>query len=162
MNDNDKQTRYFELRQEGERVIKGTALRYGDIADLYFGKERFTSGAFKWNDVILNVQHQRTQPLARTNGGGLEIINDSKELSIRATLPDTTLANDTLKLIQGGVLRGLSIEFIPEEETKIDGVNEIRAATLYGVGIVDTPAYPDSILREDLQLSDNKDWWALC
>ena len=162
MKTEELQRRYFLLRQSGERVIEGTALKYGDIADLYFGKERFLPGAFSYGDVILNVQHQRDRPLARTDGGGLEIINTREKLSIKATLPLTTEANDTLELIKGGVLRGLSIEFVPEEEIKIDGVNEIRKATLHGIAVVDTPAYPDSLIREDLNLSSNKDWWALC
>ena len=42
--------RYFELRYDpamGERIIQGTALRYGDTATFPWGdKERFEPGAF--------------------------------------------------------------------------------------------------------------------
>ena len=41
------QTRYVELRFDGENVIEGTLMRYGDTATLPWGeKERFESGAF--------------------------------------------------------------------------------------------------------------------
>ncbi len=64
--------RYVDLRFDGERTISGVALRYGDTATLPWGaKERFQAGAFGPignSDVILNVQHSRGRPIARTGG----------------------------------------------------------------------------------------------
>ena len=94
--------RYAELRQEGRRLL-GTAIRYGEIATLPFGHERFEPGAFApLSDVILNVQHDRGRPLARTGGGGLMLHDDPAELRIEASLPDTQVGNDTLSLVKSG------------------------------------------------------------
>ena len=55
-------------------------------------RERFESGAFgdlATADVLLNAQHQRAVPLARTGGGGLVLLDTLMELRIDATLPET-------------------------------------------------------------------------
>ena len=69
------QTRYVELRFEGENVVSGTMMRYGDTARLPWGEdERFERGAFgdvSQLDFRLNVQHERQAIVARTGGGGL-------------------------------------------------------------------------------------------
>ena len=72
-------------------------MRYGDIAELPWGdKERFEPGAFGAlgnADIILNFQHDRTRPLARSDGGDLRIDDDPHELRISAELPDTPDGN---------------------------------------------------------------------
>ena len=57
-------------------------------------------------DVILNVQHDRGRPIARTGGGGLELLDNSIELGIRATIPETRDGDDALKLVNKRILRG--------------------------------------------------------
>lgn len=139
--------RFCELRAaEGERILTGTAIRYGDVAVLPWGKERFEAGAFdvSKSDVILNTMHIRTAPLARTGGGGLELRDSPEALTIRAELPDTRDADETLTLVRTKVLRGLSVEFRAEDEAMVNGIRVIRRATLGGVGVVDRPAYADS------------------
>lgn len=150
--------RYFPLRYDGERTIDGTALVYGDVAEFPWGdKERFEAGAFgsvASLDVILNVQHDRGKPVARTGGGGLNLIDSAQGLDIRAELPDTTNANDALTNIQQRIYRGLSIEFRPLKH-RLEGTLEkgytvvIEKAELRGVAIVDRPAYKKSLLREE-------------
>ena len=136
--------RYFEVRQEGERRLTGTAIRYGDVATLpWGGSERIEAGAFQpIGDVILNASHDRGRPLART-GAGLELIDGRDALRMTATLPETREAEDTLALVRAGVLRGLSIEFRAVAE-RFDGVRVIERAALAGIGVVDTPAYSES------------------
>ena len=110
--------RFTELRQEGRR-LSGVAVTYGEIGQSPFGPERFESGAFgdlSKTDVILNFQHDRGRPLART-GGGLFLDDSEKSLDIRAELPVTTEADNVLELVKAGVLRGLSIEFKALQET---------------------------------------------
>ena len=148
------QYRYCELRYDGDRTISGTALVYGDVAEFPWGeKERFEAGAFgslATDDVILNVQHSRQMPIARTMGGGLDVIDSAQALEIKAVMPETTAANDMLALVKAKVLRGLSIEFYPEEY-RIEGPDKemmtITKAKLVGVGVVDKPAYPKSTLN---------------
>ena len=148
------QRRFFELRFDAEeRRISGTAMKYGDVATLPWGeKERFEPGAFGevgGLDVVLNAQHDRGQPLARTIGGTMRLSDIGGELRIEADLPDTTIANDAIANIRAGILRGFSVEFIPEK-TRQEGQDGgsvtivVEKAKLRGIGVVDRPAYPKS------------------
>ena len=51
-------------------------------------------------------------------------------------------------MVRAGLLRGLSVEMRIDEETWEDGSpapsRTIHRALLYGIGLVDKPAYPDS------------------
>ena len=138
--------RFAELRQEGRR-ISGTAITYGSEAQILGFRERFESGAFgdvSALDVILNRQHDRARPLARTGGGGLELRDSVERLTIAADLPETRDADDALALVEAGILRGLSLEFVAIRETWQGNLRTISRATLRAVGIVDRPAYSDS------------------
>lgn len=136
--------RFVELRQDGERRLSGVAVRYGDTARLPWGRERIEAGAFApVGDVILNAQHERAAPLART-GAGLELMDTADALTIRADLPATRAADDVLELVRSGVLRGLSIEFRAIAERIEAGVRVIERAMLSGIAVVDSPAYPQS------------------
>ena len=138
------ETRFAELRQQG-RTITGVAIRYGDIATLPWGRERFEPGAFGMVenlDVMLNSQHDRQAPLARTGGGGLFLSDSAAALGIKADMPDTQAANDVLELVRKKVLRGLSIEFQATAERQENDLRIVERADLYGVAVVDKPAYP--------------------
>ena len=144
MTPTDAERRFAELRADGRR-LSGVAVRYGDTATLPWGEERIEAGAFApLGDVILNASHDRTTPLARTGGGGLELEDTAEALTVRADLPATQAADDVLALVRAGVLRGLSIEFRAVAERIEAGVRVIERARLSGVGVVDTPAYPQS------------------
>ena len=95
--------RYFEIRQEGERRLTGTAVRYGDTAALpWGGTERIEAGAFQpIGDVILNASHDRGRPLART-GAGLELVDGRDALRMTATLPETREAAGYPRACKGG------------------------------------------------------------
>ena len=141
--------RLSELRQEG-RTLSGVLLRYGDTAALPWGRERFEPGAFgdvSRADVILNSHHEKSRPLARTNGGGLELIDTREALKIRAKLPPTQDGLDTVALILGGVLRGLSLEFSAVAERMEGDTRVIERAELRGLAVVDRPAYSDSLVQ---------------
>ena len=64
---------------------------------------------------------------------------------MRATLPETREATDALTLLRKRVLRGLSVEFTAIEEHIEAGVRVITKAVLSGIGLVDRPAYPQSL-----------------
>ena len=131
---------------EGDsRILEGTVMLYGDVAVVDGRRERFMSGAFEYSDVILNKQHERVSPLARTGPGGLELIDGETEFRMRAELPETREASDALELVRKRVLRGLSVEFRAIEEHVEAGVRVITRAILSGIGLVDRPAYPQSL-----------------
>ena len=138
--------RYVELRAAPEgRRLEGVAVRYGDVAALPWGKERFEAGAFadRMSDVRLTVQHDRGRPLVRT-GAGLTLDDNAERLALAAELPVTREADDTLTLVRAGVLRGLSIEFRAVVERMEGETRVISRATLGAVSVVDSPAYPQS------------------
>ena len=136
-----------EISPENDLQLSGTAIRYGDVATLPFGKEVIDAGAFgnlEDADLILNRQHDRGKPLARSGGGGLEVIDSPSELRLRADLPDTPTGREAMTLVRSGVLRGFSIEFRALSEYVTDRVVHVANASLVGIALVDKPAYPDS------------------
>ena len=150
---NDTEFRYCELRSEG-RLLTGTAIRYGDTANIAnVFQERIMAGAFGdlgSVDILLNVQHDRTRPLART-GAGLRLLDDARELNIVADIPATRDGDDVLTMVRGRILRGLSIEFKPVQQKFIDGVRVIDRAVLRGIAVVDSPAYKKSVVEARYQ-----------
>ena len=141
-----------EWRQDGASgrpVVRGTVIRYGDTAQLPGFRERFEPGAFGPEiavaDVLLNVLHERSRPLARTTlGGGLVLTDSPTALEARAELPQTSEGNDVAELLRLGVLAGLSAEFVAVSESFVQGVRLIEAAQLRGLALVDRPAYSSS------------------
>ena len=98
--------------------------------------------------MILNSHHERARPLARTAGGGLQLVDTETELTIRAELPQTTEADDVLALVRSGVLRGLSIEFSSQAERleEVD-LRIVERAKLSAISVVDRPQYQDSTVQ---------------
>ena len=159
--DDKIQRRYFEFRYDGDRTISGVAMRYGDVAELPWGdKERFEPGAFGSvgsSDVILNFQHDRKRPLARTGGSGLTLDDSSQELRLTAKLPDTREANDAIELVKQNIVRGFSVEFLPESFEMEEEVMVITKAELKGIGLVDRPAYKGSRINPRSEDSNMKE-----
>ena len=127
-------------------VLEGT-VPYDSIGLAPGGvRELFESGSLDAmaDDLILTRDHDRSLPLARTGGGGLEVEAKPDGLHVRAELADTTLGRDTLELVKAKVLRGLSPEFVAVEASMAGGVRRIRKARLVGLSVVDTPAYPEA------------------
>ena len=141
------ETRACELRAEGRR-LEGEAIVYADEAVFPWGRERVEPGAFlPLGDIILNRQHDRKTPLARTGGGGLTINDSPEALRIRAELPvGVQAADETLALVRAKILRGLSIEFHALSERFEADLRIIERAQLVGVGVVDSPSYPQSLV----------------
>ena len=139
--------RYCEVRREG-RTLSGRGIVYGDVAKVGSRGERFLPGAFGADvggiDCLLNVQHDRARPLARSGGGGLTLTDSPTALEVRAELPETRESSDTLALIEAGVLRGLSLEFVSLREHREGTTRVIASARLVGVAVVDRPAYKAS------------------
>ena len=139
-----------ELREAGERKLAGVVVRYQDTA-LVGGafRERFLPGSVSLapGGVILNVQHERGRPIARYPGGGLDLVDGPEALELRATLPGTREALDTLELVRRGIFGGLSGEFQVEAEREERGVRVIESAVLSGVAVVDRPAYQESTVE---------------
>lgn len=144
------------LTVEGRR-LPGVGIAYGDVATLPFGRETFAPGAFgniAGADAILNVQHDRNRPIARTPST-LQLVDGPDALRIIAMLPETREADDALTNVRAGVLRGLSLEFRATAAPVIDGVRTVQRAALLGFGLVDTPAYPGSHVEARFEVRQN-------
>ena len=150
-----------ELRAEG-RTLLGIAVRYGDTASIWGGNETILPGALSWDDVLLNRQHERTVPLART-GAGLELIDTPEALEIRAELPHTRDADDVLELVRRGVLRGLSVGFhATEDRWEKVGEKDHRTVVkgrLDHIAVVDRPAYKQSTVATRHQTPRRRRIW---
>ena len=131
-----------------DRTISGIAMPYNRTARIGSLRERFQPGAFgsdvEAQDVRMDVQHDRSKILARTNGGGLSLSDSSKQLRFRAELPGTREADDVLELVARSVLRGASVEFVAREEHYKGRVRHVAAADLISVSVVDSPAYKNA------------------
>ena len=139
--------RYVEFRQDtANGLITGTVMKYGDVA--HVGRtyhERFMPGSIEYDDVVLNLLHDRQQPVARL-GAGLDLQETPKLLEARIELPQTTFGRRARELINAKIVRGLSAEFLSKVESFEGGMRVIKRAELLGIGLVDRPAYPASTL----------------
>ena len=142
-----------ELRAEGgdSRVVSGIAVRYGDEARLDGFRERIARGALTLptRKANLTLQHDRSQPV-----GILEWIEHENYLGFRAQLTKgSSLADEALVRVEGGTLRGASLEMKPTKEKllemdeKLGPLFEILEAQVVRLSLVDDGAYPQSAIR---------------
>ena len=147
---NGVDVRHSELRAEGG-ALAGIVVGYKDRARIGPGLfERFEPGSFgdvSKADVVLRPQHNPQRPIARTQGGGMVLIDGLDALHMRAEVGGTKDGDDTLSMVRRGILRGLSVEFIAVEQRLEDDTRVIGKATLDGLGVVDRPAYHGSAVE---------------
>ena len=126
--------------RRGPGRLYGQLLAYGVRAE--DRAELFEPGSLRWpkDGVILNRQHSRSAPIARFTPEvrGAALIAD-------IMLPDTSAGRDAAQEVRGGLFRGLSVEFIAEEQEVRDGIRRIQRAELRGAALVDSPSYPGSL-----------------
>ena len=142
-----------EVRLEG-RTLRGVAMRYGEQAR--DRPEMFLSGAFQpIGPVAMNLQHDRSglREIATTDGGSMRITDSDTELRVEADLRE---GSAELSLVRRRALRGLSVEFRAQAETRNPaGLRVVSKAQLVGVGLVDDGSY-----RSDVELrAAMKDAW---
>jgi len=153
----DSETWYAEL-EPAENGLTGRIIVYGDKAERgYWHKwnDVVEAGAITLEDVIVNLQHQRTVPVARQGTEYLDITDSETEMLMELTYPDNYGGRLAKEYVETGVLRGLSMELrITKSDWSPDySQRTIKAGTLRGIGIVDKPAFPQSTLdaaAEDL------------
>lgn len=143
--------RAFELRSEG-RQLSGTVMPYGRTGQIGGFTEEFAPSALRFGDVILNVQHDRGRPLART-GETLKLFDSAEAVTMQADLPAIREADDTLILVRAGVLRGLSVEFRALDERWDGNHRTVLSAELTGIAVVDRGAYADAVVEARMKES---------
>ena len=136
--------RATEFRNEGRR-LSGQVIVYGDISPGH--RERFLPGAFSFDSVPLNYRHNQLCAIGWHPGGGVEIRDTEAALTMAAELPPLPAADRALAEVRAGKLSGLSVEFIAEKEKRENGIRIIERARLVGVGLVEKPSYPESVVE---------------
>ncbi len=131
-----------ELRAEGRR-LSGVVMRYGDVSPSH--RERFEPGSLRMAAAVhLDLHHDPERAVAWQPGGGLELRQEGKALTMRATLPPIPAADRALTEIRAGRATGLSVEFHAVRERREGGLRVIQEAVLNGIGIVRSPSYGGS------------------
>ena len=146
--------RFAPLNKLGD-TLRGVAMRYGSVAKFGSFSEIFEPGSLTFDDPILNIQHDRTRPVARI-GAGLALDDTPRALLINVDIPDTPFGREARELVDADILRGVSIEFVPTEEEWSGTTRTISAAVLTGIALVDKPAYADSVIAERMAESVRK------
>lgn len=160
---NQKMTRTLELREaqlseneEKAKVLEGYAVVFDSPTVIWEDegveyKEIISSGAFEncnMKDCCLKYNHgDSALILARTRNQSLELTVDNYGLKFRATLPNTSSANDIYELVKSGIIDKCSFAFRVEadeynRETHTRTITKIKR--LYDVSVVDIPAYDDT------------------
>ena len=152
----------LEIRDDPTRqshgILTGTLMRYGDVAPRF--NERFEAGALYWDGDGVNLveQHNRAATIQR-----VEPRTDGDRIRLEIPIIDTTADVIFQRWFGTGRFDGFSPEFVSERETRdAAGVRVIQRAKLVRVGIVDMPAYGDSVasVRADdmLRTKERQRW----
>lgn len=147
----------IEIRDDGEsgRIITGYPIVFNKPSENLGGFIEYVDpGALKnvsMDNVYLIYGHEFNNVLARKDAGTLELSIDKTGLLFKATLPNTTLANDVLENIRVGNIQGMSFGFTVSDENWEYGKNDdpdIRHVKqideLYEITLTPIPAYKDT------------------
>ena len=144
--------RSFEFRALDADTVEGTLVPYGQRAKIIDFEETFSPGCFGDsinNDIICSIQHQRTRPIARTNGAGLTLKDSSTELRATVSLSgDMQFSREAAAMVKGKLLQGFSVEFRAVKDNWQGGLRTISEAIILGCSLVDKPAYAGSTIDE--------------
>ena len=134
--------------EAGSSGIAGLILPYGEKAKLAGFTEEFKPGAFANlpTDLILNRQHDRAQPLARTPDS-VTLTETDQGIQIEADLSKTQPAREALEEVRAGILRGFSVEFRALRDSWLGKHRIVEKAVLVDVALVDRPAYEGATVK---------------
>lgn len=147
--------------ENGNREIVGLGIPFdkpslpigGDFIE-YIDRDAFDEQINGDAEIMLLYSHQWSEPLARRSAGRLKIEKRADGIYYTATPPDTTRAQDLLKDIEAGNIKGNSFGFTVEKDEwtqdKESGVTTRRVlrGTLYEISPVVMPAYPDTTIAK--------------
>lgn len=152
---NKKVTRVYDVelraKENESREVEGYAVVFNAETDLGWFTEEIDRNAFNNTDmsnVYLLFNHDENNVLAGTSNGSLRMSIDDKGLFQVSDIVDTTIGEDTLKLVKNGLINKMSFAFTiadgGEEWSERDGKEHriIRNIDhLYDVSLVVYPAY---------------------
>jgi HK97 family phage major capsid protein len=131
------------------RTLRGLIVPFGAVGNTSAGAVEFhpeAFGAIKAEEVILNMEHERTRPLGRGVAGSEKITPAGIEMAFK--IAPTTAGTDALIEAQEGLRPAFSIEASADEYTIEKGVMKVSRATLTGVAHVTNPAFKAAQILE--------------
>ena len=155
----------IEIRQteNNEKVLDGKAVVYNSPSEMSYGfteviEPGFFSGCLN-DDVLATVEHNCEKLVGRTKSGTLNLKDTPVALMTENKIPDTSVGNDLLKLIERGDIQGMSFAFRCSEsgqEWKTDPVTGITKRTLksggcerlFDITYTADPAYRDTSVAQ--------------
>ena len=169
--DNEPETDEENGRQQ-DKVISGYAILFNEpsqpmpVDDTTF-TETISPQALQGVDfskLVMIYNHDYANILASVKAGTLTVNVDEKGLAFKATLPDTTVANDVYENIKAGNLDSMSFGFnvLADEWQQADDGSYTRQIekinNLYELSVVTLPAYDGTELTVDTRnLKINKE-----
>ena len=145
---------------DNKREIYGKAIPFdspslpidGDFIE-YIAPDAFDESLNSDAEIMLLYAHKWSAPLARRSAGRLKLEKREDGIYFSATPPDTTRAQDLLKDIEAGNVKGNSFGFTVEADdwnTDENGrqIRRVLKGTLYEISAVVDPAYPDTTLAK--------------
>lgn len=169
--DNEPETDEENGQQQG-KVISGYAILFNEPSqpmpvDNSTFTETISPQALQGVDLsklVMIYNHDYANILASVKAGTLDVNVDEKGLAFKATLPDTTVANDVYENIKAGNLDSMSFGFsvlADEWQQANDGsyTRQIdKIENLYELSVVTLPAYDGTELTVDTRnLKINKE-----
>lgn len=131
------------------RTITGTIVPFGISGNTSAGAVVFEFGSFQQfqaEDIILNKEHSRTDPLGRGIAGS-EVITPAG-ISMSFKIAGTSAGTDALIEAAEGLRPAFSIEASADEYTIDKGVMKVTAATLQQVAHVTNPAFKSALITD--------------
>lgn len=155
------QIRDTQTSDDGSHVISGTAVVFDQPSEPMPFIEYVSPLAFNdvdFSQVKLLYDHDFSNILARVDADTLEISVNTKGLNFTATLPNTSLGNDTFTNIQNGNIQGLSFGFtiaddswgLDKDGNEIHTINQI--GELYELSLTPIPAYQETSVKIERSL----------
>lgn len=127
------------------REISGLLLPFGEKGYTNKGAvmaSRGTLTASKHKPIVLNVEHNRRQPI----GHATELLESGEGIRATFHISDTAAGNDALTEAGDGIRASLSIEI----DQPIIRSGKLLAGTITGAALVAEPAFPSAVLTASL------------
>jgi HK97 family phage major capsid protein len=131
------------------RTLRGLIVPFGSVGNTSAGAVEFHPEAFgqiKAEEIVLNMEHERTRPLGRGIAGSEKVTPAGIEMAFK--IAPTTAGTDALIEAQEGLRPAFSIEASADEYTIDKGVMKVSRATLTGVAHVTNPAFKAAQITE--------------
>jgi HK97 family phage major capsid protein len=131
------------------RTMRGLILPFGAVGNTSAGAVEFHPEAFgqiKAEEIILNREHSRIDPLGRGIAGSEKVTPAGIEMAFK--IAPTTAGTDALIEAEEGLRPAFSIEASADEYTIEKGVMKVSRATLTGVAHVTNPAFKAAQITE--------------